>query len=79
MRYYHDCDLEEFPWWSGAQVNFQDLKKHEQAYQWVEALLDDITTDDRLSMTEVNDFMWFDLEDYLIENNFKDCDGNWLD
>lgn len=32
-----------------------------------------------MSKTDVNDFMWYELEDLLIENNFKDTDGTWLD
>lgn len=27
MKYYLDSDMANFPWWSGARDNFQDLKR----------------------------------------------------
>lgn len=79
MKYYLNSDMARFPWWNGAWYNVQDLKKHQNAWDCVENCLDEISADGSMSETDVNDFMWFDLEDYLIENNFKDSDGNWLD
>ena len=86
MKYYLDSDTANFPWWGGAWDNFQDLKKHQNAWDCVENYLNEISADGSMSETDVYDIMWFELEDWLIENkdwlfenNFKDTDGTWLD
>lgn len=54
-------------------------KKHEKEFQDVEAYLENLATEHNMSEAELNEFMWFSLDDYLIENNYMDSEGVWLD
>lgn len=45
----------------------------------VEAYLENLATEHNMSEAELNEFMWFSLDDYLIENNYMDSEGVWLD
>lgn len=79
MRYYIETSLDEFPWWGGATDNFKELAKHQAAYEYVAGMLDDATEDGTLSETEVNDFMSFYLDDFLIDRGFMSDYDTWLD
>lgn len=79
MKYYIETSLDKFPWWGGATDNFNELAEHQAAYKYVEDLLDDATEDGAWSETEVNDFMWFYLYEYLIDRGFMSEDETWLD
>lgn len=79
MKYYCECGLSGFQFWAGAASNYDDLSKHDTAKEAVEAYLEDLTTTTDMSEAEINDFMWFELEDWLIEDGFKNVDGEWLD
>lgn len=71
--------LERLLFWAGARSNYNDLSEHEHAHEAVEDFLDDLTSTTDMSETAINDFIWFELEDWLIEEGFKNADGEWLD
>lgn len=79
MKRYRDNSVRSIPWWAAALANVQDLKKHEKEFQDVEAYLENLATEHNMSEAELNAFMWFSLDDYLIENNYMDSKGVWLD
>ena len=79
MKRYRDNRVRSIPWWAAALANVQDLKKHEKEFQDVEAYLENLATEHNMSEAELNEFMWFSLDDYLIENNYMDSEGVWLD
>lgn len=79
MKCYREDSLNTFPFWAGAVSNYNDLSKHETAEETLEEFLNDLTTITDMSETDINDFICFDLEDWLIEESFKNADGEWLD
>lgn len=79
MKRYRDNSVRIIPWWAAALANVQDLKKHEKEFQHIEAYLENLATEHNMSEAELNEFMWFSLDDYLIENNYMDSEGVWLD
>ena len=58
--------LRDFRFWGGAATNAVKLT-HEELDQLEEQLENLIGTDEPWSITEVNDWMWFDFEDICQE------------
>lgn len=71
MRYYVETPLEEFAFWSGAKY-VADLINEQPNASEIWAYLENYLNDcgelsEGLSETNVNDFLWFDAEDFIKE------------
>lgn len=75
MKYYAEKSLENFKPWSGAVARLEELKQHEEAFNHISDLLDEITSENELSDSEINDFLWFELDQELEEAGYY-CNDN---
>lgn len=81
-----EFELKDFPAWAGAVPRLKELVEHERAYDSASAYVDDFIActyessfgEVYTSKTVVNDFLWFELDDWLIDEGFKDDEDNWL-
>lgn len=62
-----EINLEDFEAWSGGLDTLNAIKKHEEASEILEYLASILTEDEGLTETQVNDFLWFDAYDLIIE------------
>ena len=71
MRYYKEAEsIDDFEWWSGAKDRIDEIRAlPEEAQQefWdhVEEVLGE--QEEGVSETELNDFVWFDCDDFIEE------------
>lgn len=83
MRYMVESELYQFPAWSGAKSRLDDLVKHPAAYDMVAGYLDMCQMEgdacEPWTETDVNDWLWFELDNYLYEEGFKNEDDEWID
>lgn len=70
VKVYKEMQLEEFEPWSGAKPWFEKLLKDELAFTYVNDFLAEWADMGNLSETDINDFIWFDMADMLIEEGF---------
>lgn len=73
MKYYIEQSLENFNAWSGGKDTLDVLIKKNDC-DAVEQLIEETTTEEGLSETAVNDFLWFE-RDYIAQYLGYD---NWL-
>lgn len=76
MTYTTECSLDSFNAWSGGAQRLDELKKHADAYAYIADLLDDLTSETAMSETDVNDFLWFELDDVLEEAGYYDVESD---
>ena len=82
----HEYELVNFPAWGGAVPRLEELVEHDRAYEAVRQYVEDFiacTVETPLgvvytSKADVNDFFWFDLDEWLVDEGFKDAEDNWL-
>lgn len=77
-----DVDLRDFNAWSGGLTVLEELKKHPDAFDYIENFLEepDIFGPDFIHEVDVNDFLWFEALDELAENGFYNREtGKWYD
>lgn len=84
MKYVVESELYNFPAWSGGKQRLDDLVKHDRAYDTVADYLEMAQAygEDNgkpWSECDVNDWLWFEMDEYLKEEGFKDEDGDWID
>lgn len=65
MYYKKEFDIENFEFWSGALDRVNDLTP-EQLRQLGEHI-EDTFIDETPTDTEINDFVWFECDEYLAE------------
>ena len=69
----HQCELWEFPAWSGGRSNLDALCEHQDAYEYAERYIEDFSSvNDPYEVTDavINDLLWFDIPDVLEEAGF---------
>lgn len=71
-------ELEEFNAWAGGAENLKRLIKHSAAYDFINSLIDDMTSENVMDETDINDYLWFGMDDDLREAGFIDEDGDYL-
>lgn len=71
MQYKVNFDIENFEFWAGAEDVFNRCAQEDKLEE-LERLIEDVFCDSEPSDTEINDFVWFDAEDLIFEND--DCD-----
>lgn len=59
--------LNDFEPWSGAVSIYEQIMNDERARDYVECYLDEACDPRYWDETMVNDFIWFDVEELLIE------------
>ena len=59
--------LNDFEPWSGAVPIYEQIMNNERARDYVEAYLDEACDPRYWDETMVNDFIWFDAEEILVD------------
>lgn len=77
-------ELRDFPAWGGASIKLEELCNHEAAYELIENYVEEwsqmsMEGEEPLEDGAINDFLWFYMDDELIENGLMDADGNWVE
>ena len=73
MQYKADFDIEKFEFWGEAKDVF-DRCVQEDKLEELERLIEDVFCDSEPSDVDINDFVWFEAEDLIFEND--DCDDS---
>ena len=68
----NDCDLSNFEPWGGAVVRLKGLLEHDTAYQFVSDLLEEWCETENVSDTQINDYIWFQMDEDLAEMGYLD-------
>lgn len=66
MYYQTEFSVDVFPWWSGAKDRVEKLKPNQR--RWLQDYIEDyfeISCDEIPTDTAINDFVWFDCDDFL--------------
>ena len=77
--------LDKFPAWSGGKNWLDTFRNHPDAFNYLESFIEDWTDsrevcgEEPLTDTDINDFLWFDAFDMLVEAGYVDHDMNWKD
>lgn len=72
--------LDKFPAWSGGKHWLDEFVEHPLALTYLEDFLKDLCAGGAtFTDTDINDFLWFDAFDILVEEGFVDEDMNWKD
>lgn len=72
--------LYEFPAWSGGKYWLNEFIKHPDALVYLEDYLEDLYEGGAtFTDTDINDFLWFDAFDMLVEEGFVDENMHWKD
>lgn len=80
MKYTVEKSLYEFKAWSGGKTRLDELKQHPAAFDAIEDLLEQMTQEREMTETDINDYLWFELDDELEELGYYDTqDGKWYD
>lgn len=67
MRFIKECDtISDFDFWGGAVEVWNAVMDHPQFDEIVE-MLNNKFDDELMDETEINDYIWFDLEEELRE------------
>lgn len=65
MKYYES--LEDFEPWGGAVQIYERIMNDKEARYYIEEYLSDLCNWDFWDDTAVNDFIWFDAEEVLVD------------
>lgn len=84
MRYIEDNTLDYFKAWSGGKEWLDTFKQHPDAFEYISNFIEEWSElryqeNNPLSSIEINDFLWFDAFDILVEEGYVDGDMNWKD
>lgn len=60
-------DITEFEAWSGGKVWLDEFSQHLKAISFLTAYVEDWATFEEITTTQINDFLWFDAFDLLVE------------
>ena len=66
----HECELCDFPAWSGGARILDELVKHDEAYAFAENYIEEAITEkasNEVTDTFINDVLWFEITDALEE------------
>ena len=63
-----EIELEDFGAWSGGLQVLNAIKEHEQGSEILETLIEYIDMSEDITETWLNDFLWFDTEDIIMEH-----------
>ena len=66
MKYSVDFDISTFEFWGGARQVVEQLRK-EDLLEEASVLIETAFEDNNPTATEINDYVWFYLEDDLLE------------
>lgn len=78
-------NLHDFNAWSGGRQWLETFKEHPEAMDYLDSYLEYcsqeriIEGNPPLTDTDINDFLWFDALDILVEEGYVDRDLNWTD
>lgn len=72
MKYIVECDLYDFPAWSGGKDTLEDLSGAE--IEIIESMLDELFCNETPTVTDVNDFLWFERDTIAEWLGYEDYD-----
>lgn len=64
MQYTVDFDVNQFGFWAGAKDVYSRILEDDRADE-LQELITEVFYDHTPSDTEINDFVWFDVEDIM--------------
>ncbi len=79
MQYIVEESLWNFDAWSGGLTRLEELKNHQKAFDYIEAFIEEWSSCDNITDTQINDFLWFEMYDMLEEAEFVNEDHEWID
>jgi len=71
------CDLADFPAWSGAKDRLNEIIElgiEDEAEDYIKSMFEETPTD-----TQINDLLWFDMDDWIEEHREKEDDDDETD
>ena len=79
MKFMVECSLADFNAWAGGKATLDDLRRHQEAYDYIESFINEWTYGNNVTDTDVNDFLWFEVYDMLAEAGLYDNENDvWL-
>ena len=63
-----EIELEDFGAWSGGLQVLNAIKEHDKSLEILETLIEYIDMSEDITETWLNDFLWFDTEDIIMEH-----------
>ena len=66
MKYAVDFDIDNFEFWGGARRVIEQVRK-EDLLEDASVLIETAFEGETPTATQINDYVWFDLEDDLLE------------
>ncbi|HAU85756.1 MAG TPA: hypothetical protein DCW90_09700 [Lachnospiraceae bacterium] len=79
MIFYVECSLNNFDAWCGGERVLNELRDHEDAFDYIENLLEEMVSE-TWSNTDVNDYLWFTALDDCEEAGYYNGEtGLWYD
>lgn len=80
MRFTVETSLANFDAWSGGFKNLEELKCHDDAFDYIESMIEEyLAYTVEASETTINDILWFDMWDMLEEGGFVNENHEWID
>lgn len=74
MKITVETTLSNFEAWSGGETVLNELAG--ESFDIIENFIDEWGDENQLSETDINDFLWFDAEDYLRDEHGLNLDGS---
>ena len=71
IKIVHEIELEYFEAWSGGKAVLDNIKAHDKCdeiIEYIESLLTYETEQGIITETWLNDFLWFDVDQLLIDD-----------
>jgi hypothetical protein len=75
MKYYKECDLDQFEAWSGGKDTLEVLIERDDCDSVQQFIEDCFADDDIPSETTINDFLWFDRDTIAQHLGYDDWDA----
>ena len=73
MKYTVEQNISYFDAWSGGLDRWRCLMQSDECIiDMVDSFLDEWTDEESVDETAINDWLWFDMEDWLEENGIVD-------
>lgn len=77
MKITVETTLSNFEAWSGGETVLNELAG--ESFDIIENFIEEWSDENQLTETDINDFLWFDVEDYLREEHGLNLDGSEID
>lgn len=72
MKYFVETDLQNFDAWAGGRTNLDEIMENQEAFDYIESIIEEWCEYDKVTEARINDFLWFDAPEMLIEAGIWD-------